>query len=86
MSTGFQVKGPAGEIQDHEGSLLGRLQQRAAGHGAGLEAVDYYDPPNMTLSVRRLYLRAGYRRRYLDPPRCGASMRSTIAGRASTRW
>ena len=34
--------------------------QAIPGLEPGLEAVSYYDPPNMTYPVWRLYLRDGY--------------------------
>ena len=45
----FQVKGLPGKRQDDEGNRLGRVSQACPkGMEPGLEAVDYYDPPNMT--------------------------------------
>ena len=44
----FRVKGVPEKLQDDEGDRLGRLQLGAAGLEPGLEAVSYYDPPNMT--------------------------------------
>ena len=44
----FLVKGAPEQSQDHPGDRLRRLHQPSAGMEAGLEAVNYYDPPNLT--------------------------------------
>jgi carbon-monoxide dehydrogenase large subunit len=41
-------QGRAREEQDDPGDRARRLHQPSAGHGGGLEAVNYYDPPNLT--------------------------------------
>ena len=61
---GFRVQGPAGEIHVDEGYLLGGVQLRAAGHGAGAGGGELLRSAQHDLSVRRLSLRDGHRRRY----------------------
>ena len=44
----FVVKGSTRTIQDNEGNCFCLLQPSDPGVEPGLEAVSYYDPPNMT--------------------------------------
>ena len=78
-------EGQSRALQDHDRARLGGLSRSAARHGARAGGGRLLRPAQFHLPVRRLYLRHRYRRRYRRRPRCGASMRSTIAARASTR-
>jgi carbon-monoxide dehydrogenase large subunit len=60
----FRVKGLAGKVQDHEGNRLGCVQCAAAEHGAGPGSGQLLRTAEHDLSVRRLFLRHGYRRRH----------------------
>ena len=60
----FRVKGNPGAIQDHDRARLGRLSRRAARHGARPRGGQLLRSAEHDLSVRRLYLRLGRRRRH----------------------
>src|SRR5262249_24926420 len=57
-------QGPAGEVHVDEGHLLGGVQFGAARHGAGAGGCQLLRSAQHDLSVRRLSLRDGHRRRY----------------------
>ena len=57
----------SGSIQDDEPDRLGRLQQGSPRHGAGPRSGELLRPAEHDLSVRRLYLRDGHRRRHRRP-------------------
>ena len=78
-------EGQSGALQDHDRARLGGLPRGAARHGAGARGGELLRPAEFHLPVRRLHLRGRRGRRHRRRPRCGASMRSTIAARASTR-
>ena len=81
----FRVKGHPEKFKTMTEIAWAAYQLGAARHGAGARGGELLRSAEHDLSVRRLYLRDGRRRRYRRRPRCGASMRSTIAARASTR-
>ena len=60
----FRVKGNPEQFKTMSATRLGRLQQGAAGHGAGPRGGELLRPAEHDLSVRRLYLRDGHRRRH----------------------
>ena len=78
-------EGQSRALQDHDRARLGGLPRGAARHGAGPRGGQLLRSAELDLSVRRLYLRGRHRRRHRRRPRSGASTRSTIAARASTR-
>ncbi len=57
-------EGESGAIQDHDRARLGRLSRRAARHGARPRGGELLRSAEHDLSVRRLYLRLGCRRRH----------------------
>ena len=61
---GFRVKGLPEKSKSMKEIAWAAYNSPPPGMEPGLEAVSYYDPPNMTYPVRRLYLRDGHRRRY----------------------
>ena len=62
-----QRQGQSGGVQDDEPDRLGGLQQDPARHGAGPRGGQLLRPAEHDLSVRRLYLRDGHRRRHRRP-------------------
>ena len=78
-------EGQSRALQDHDRARLGGLSRGAARHGAGARGGQLLRSAELHLSVRRLYLRRSTSTSTPARPRCGASTRSTIAARASTR-
>ena len=60
----FVVKGATGALQDHGRDRVLRLQQGAAGDGAGARGGELVRSAEHDLSLRRLYLRRRHRCRY----------------------
>jgi len=60
----FRVKGNPEQFKTMSQIAWAAYNKVPPGMEPGLEAVSYYDPPNMTFSLRRLHLRHGYRRRH----------------------
>ena len=60
----FPRQGQSGGVQDDEPDRLGGLQQDPARHGTGPRGCKLLRPAEHDLSVRRLYLHHGHRRRH----------------------
>ena len=60
----FRVKGNPERFKTMTELAWAAYHEVPPGMEPGLEAINYYDPPNFTYPVRRLYLRRGRRRRH----------------------
>jgi hypothetical protein len=80
----FQVKGNPERFKTMTELAWAAYHEVPPGMEPGLEAINYYDPPNFTF---RSAPTSAWSTSTSTParPRCGASTRSTIAARASTR-